>query len=159
MSFDNKILSEELDKIDKEHGGIDPHVLVDLARDPDYPLHSCFEWDDTKAGQSYRLTQARKLIKTVVIKTPSGLTTPKFLSVRIDNNVPPRLYEPVTRVVENRPKYTFAMQEALKQIEEVATMIEALSELASSENRRELVTSMRSTCSDLKTLASEAIRA
>jgi hypothetical protein len=42
-----------------------PADVVEKARDPDSPLHSHFEWDNTAAAEKYRLVQARTLIRTV----------------------------------------------------------------------------------------------
>ena len=52
-----------LSALAEAHGGkLDPETVVDVARDPDHPLHSHFEWDDSKAAHQYRLGQARALI-------------------------------------------------------------------------------------------------
>lgn len=49
----------------ERNGKIDPHDVIDEARDPDSVLHSHFEWDDTKAAEAYRMDQARTLIRSV----------------------------------------------------------------------------------------------
>jgi hypothetical protein len=53
--------------IHNEHGRLTPPLVVDTARDPAHPLHSSFEWDDEIAGESYRLVQARELIRSITI--------------------------------------------------------------------------------------------
>lgn len=53
-----------------------PGEVVTAARDPESPLHDMFEWDDGKAAESWRLEQARGLIRSVQVK----ITT-------IENNV------------------------------------------------------------------------
>lgn len=47
-------------------GELQPVDVVNDARNPNSPLHSFFEWDDTKAAQEHRLAQARVLIRAVV---------------------------------------------------------------------------------------------
>ena len=54
-----------LAKISEKHGHITPEFVVQEARNVKNPLHNSFEWDDTEAGNLYRLTQARFLIRTV----------------------------------------------------------------------------------------------
>jgi len=49
-------------------GRLDPHDVLDVARDPRSPLHSRFEWDDTTAAEAYRVDQARTLIRSVKIE-------------------------------------------------------------------------------------------
>jgi hypothetical protein len=51
----------------RQHDGeLKPEFVVNDARNPNSPLHSFFEWDDTEAAEQYRLNQARRLIRTVV---------------------------------------------------------------------------------------------
>lgn len=44
-----------------------PADVVRAASDPKHPLHSRFEWSDTKAAKAYRLWQARELIAKVYV--------------------------------------------------------------------------------------------
>jgi hypothetical protein len=61
------IIAAELQRLAGEHGGVlQPSVVVESARDPQSPLHSNFEWDDTQAAHQWRLEQARNLIRVVV---------------------------------------------------------------------------------------------
>jgi len=58
----------ELEKIRKAHGGkLNPPHIVQAASNPKHPLHADFEWDDTQAAHEYRLDQARRMIRVVVI--------------------------------------------------------------------------------------------
>ena len=45
-----------------------PEEIVEKARGTGTELHKCFEWDDTKAAEKYRLHQARQVIHHLVIK-------------------------------------------------------------------------------------------
>lgn len=55
----------------KGKGRLTPDMVLSDARKPTSPLHSYFEWDNLKAADSWRLEQARALIRsiTVVITT------------------------------------------------------------------------------------------
>lgn len=44
-----------------------PKQIVDKARNEEAELHKCFEWDDSKAAELYRLRQARTVIGNLVI--------------------------------------------------------------------------------------------
>jgi hypothetical protein len=58
-----------LQEIANQHDGIlRPEIVVDAARAKTSPLHSSFEWDNTKAAEAHRLWQARQLIISVTIK-------------------------------------------------------------------------------------------
>lgn len=47
-------------------GELTPKDVVDDARNPNSPLHSYFEWNDSAAAEAFRLSQARGLIRAVV---------------------------------------------------------------------------------------------
>ena len=68
---------------------LQPAAVVQAARDPNSPLHSQFEWDDSAAAQAYRLWQARALINRVVVnfETTTGTVEHKvFVSLTSDRN-------------------------------------------------------------------------
>lgn len=48
-------------------GMLQPQSVVETARDPDHPLHDCFDWDDGSAAEKYRLVQARGLIRRLKV--------------------------------------------------------------------------------------------
>jgi len=50
-----------------KHGEVRPTFLIKAAKSPNSPAHNAFEWDDTYAGQEYRLMQARQWIRRVEI--------------------------------------------------------------------------------------------
>ena len=59
-------IRDELQRMDAKYNGLKPSIVVTEAKPKSSPLHSSFEWDDTKAGHEYRLAQARKLIRVIV---------------------------------------------------------------------------------------------
>ncbi len=64
-------LRSELTGIYKRNGELTPKIVVDEARSEDAPLHNRFEWDDSIAGEEYRLIQAARLIRVVRIEYTS----------------------------------------------------------------------------------------
>lgn len=55
---------DELQKIHDENDGVlRPTDVVEFARNPNTALHRRFQWDDGKAAELYRLSQARGLIR------------------------------------------------------------------------------------------------
>lgn len=62
-----QIAAERLQHIRETSGEITPRNVVDDARSDNSPLHKCFEWDNDKAADNYRLSQARKLIGAIVV--------------------------------------------------------------------------------------------
>ena len=151
-------IQEELEKIDVEENGIVPDRVVELASDPTHPLHQCFEWDDGEAAHKYRLWQARQLIKRVVIQTPAGSTTPKYVSVKVNYDERHRKYEPIERVVRDQDKFDFAINQCLTKVKDLAQTIEALNEYADNNAARVVhIAEMKRTCDELENLAATSI--
>lgn len=77
-------IGEALAKISASGAGsLTPSAVVDAARLPRHVLHPHFEWDDQKAAESWRLDQARILIRCIHIEdeeAPEG-RAPAFISV------------------------------------------------------------------------------
>ena len=63
-----QIAGEELEKIEARDGEITPAAVVDAARPDDSALHKVFEWDDEKAAEQYRLSQASCFIRCIAVK-------------------------------------------------------------------------------------------
>ena len=56
-----------IEDIKKERGGITSQLLVIEASKEDSPLHDCFEWDETKAANGYRVEQGRLLLMNLIV--------------------------------------------------------------------------------------------
>ncbi len=79
-----------LEKIAAEHNGrLKPEDVVNAARDQAHPLHQYFEWDDKIAAESYRLDQARGIIRLVRVEDTnmSDGTARAFISISDDIGV------------------------------------------------------------------------
>lgn len=68
-----------------------PEVLVEDGRHPDSPLRKYFEWDDKKAGEAYRISQAKKLLSYLYVVEPRTRETPKVeVTVPAPVKTPPK---------------------------------------------------------------------
>jgi len=56
----------ELEKIKKKQGKLTPQLVLKEAKKRKSPLHDYFVWDDSEAGQQWRLQQARTMIGNIV---------------------------------------------------------------------------------------------
>jgi hypothetical protein len=101
-----QIAGDALEDMQVENGGrLTARIVVDAARPIDAPLHPAFEWDDVKAAELHRESQARHLIAAIRIVQPR--TDPKqkpqmiHAFVNIEEQVgdeKQRAYVPVARV-------------------------------------------------------------
>lgn len=61
-------IGDALETLSEKHGGIlSQQIVLKEARKKRSPLHSYFEWDDAAAARSYRLVQASRILRAVVI--------------------------------------------------------------------------------------------
>lgn len=76
----------ELVRIYERDGVLTPDAVVGDAAAKTSPLHPHFEWDNKKAAHSFRLDQARELIRlrSVDIERPDGGTTRVNAWVNLD---------------------------------------------------------------------------
>ena len=56
----------EFQRLKRTHGNLTNEAIVEAARDESSPLHNAFEWNDSIAGQRYRLTQAGEMKRALV---------------------------------------------------------------------------------------------
>lgn len=124
--------AKELERIRKGHGGLlRPVHVVESARDEDNPLHSYFEWDDSKAAQRYRLDQARDLIQVVVRVLPNTNTPYRvYVSLQSDRERPMGGYRTTVDVLSDGEMRTEALAMALAELEAVKERYGHLKELA-----------------------------
>lgn len=61
------LVVRELEKLSKRHGELRPADVVRAASSPAHPFHNYFEWDDTIAAAKFRIVQAQKLLRVVIL--------------------------------------------------------------------------------------------
>lgn len=109
-------LRGELMAVRQQEGKLTPQIVVDVARDPEHPLHSRFEWDDAVAGEAHRRQQAHDLIrKARIVYQAADESGPPRL-VRAFVAIPTQdghVFDPVEEVVED----PFRRQLALNDME------------------------------------------
>lgn len=67
--IDSATVQQEVLRIVAENGDqAAPVALLEAAKAPDSPLHKFFTWDDSEAGQRYRIAQAGALYRRVTLK-------------------------------------------------------------------------------------------
>lgn len=83
LTGDAQAVGEELERLKAAHGGITAHLVVKKAAAPNSALHSYFEWNDTRAAEAHRLSQAGHLIRcvAVVIEPEPASEAPAAVSV------------------------------------------------------------------------------
>lgn len=120
--------AKELGRIYEKHGKLSPTVVVDEARPAESPLHPAFEWDDSKAAEFYRRSQAKDLIYSVEIIEES-----QPIPQRIYTYIPSvEAYIPTQVVVSDVDLYVEAREEFAKRFNEALCSLQRFERIARS---------------------------
>lgn len=115
-----------------QHGGmLRAEDVVAAASDARHPLHEHFEWDDSVAAGSFRLWQARELIKVVVTVLPQGheATMQCYVSLSPDRVEDGGGYRAMVDVLNDSALRAQLVQDALYELERLAAKWNVLDEL------------------------------
>lgn len=127
IPVDAQTAGEELERIYREKGTLNPAGIVDESRDSAAPLHPCFEWDDVTAAEKYRQTQAQMIVRSIVTvqDTPNRepVETRAFVSVRQE-------YKPIEVVTSSEEQMQELLRTALAELMTFQRKYSILSELA-----------------------------
>lgn len=152
--------SNELTRIYKRDKCLQPSVLLKEAKPKTSVLHDDFEWNDKVAGNEYRLSQARRIIRTTPVKVSDAGVRQRFV------HVPPAQIEgPTARIIEREGVYKPMAVVAANEDEYGRALKELLAHLRASEQAvRELKKAggesvkMLPTLSDALKLAKDTVR-
>lgn len=119
-------VGEELELLGDE---ILPERVVEVAKNENSEMHNYFEWDDAKAGQEYRIIQARKIIgnlKVTIVK--SEITEP--IHVRAFVNTKRNTgYKNIEAVISNVDEYALLLSKAYKELTTIKEKYQQLEEI------------------------------
>ena len=121
-----RVAGEECERLAASPEGLSPSSLLDASRSPNAPLHDCFEWDDDKAAELYRLKQAGDLIRNIVIEREEGHER-AFVNVR---PAPVGAYHSIERVLDSDEWRASLLQSAKRDAELFIDKYRRLSEAA-----------------------------
>lgn len=120
-----------MDEIREEHGRLTPPIVLAVASDPTHPLHHRFEWDDTVAGERYRLQQAHGLITEVRVeyRAASGSVEAvrAFHAIRAADRSEYD-YQPIEDVMSDPLRRKILMADMKRQIDELVARYERIDE-------------------------------
>lgn len=105
------VVAGELDRLYRQHKEITPTAVVAAARPKGAVLHPAFEWDNRKAGDEYRLWQARQIVRSVtIVNTETGTESPAYVHVTVAQQAEGQ-YLPAQIVIENVDLFARALSE------------------------------------------------
>ena len=140
-------------------GEVSASQLVDASRPRTSPSHNAFEWNDAKAGEEYRLWQARGYLRRISVTTSETQQE----AVRLIN-IPPAdskvegregRYKPITDVVQIEDEYERALRQLKSQLDKIQFAYEELLKAGEKKNvkvpkMRHWIDSMRETLNEAR---------
>lgn len=121
----------------EEQGRLTPNELVRVSAPEDAPLHNSFEWNDERAASLYRETQARYIIRSLVVTRENKEPTRAFVSLTRTSES--HEYHSIDAVLKSKDDTESLLQQAhrdmlafvrkYKNLQELATVIEAIERL------------------------------
>lgn len=122
----------------KRDGALTPQAVVAASKKATAPLHGCFEWDNERAGEAYRMDQARYLIRSHVIiyRQNEGAepeTSRSFVSLselRMAADETEYSYRPVTAILKDDVMRSAYLASILREIESFKRRYASINELA-----------------------------
>lgn len=121
---DAQLVAEEIASIGES---ATPAQIVDKGRDPGSELHKCFEWDDSKAAESYRIQQARQVVCHLVIRETVREDKPPirfFFKPESGTG-----YQPTQAIVRNQDSYQALLKSAMRDLDALRVKYHSLGEL------------------------------
>lgn len=120
-----------------DYGVVEATRLVDAARPDESPAHNGFEWDDSLAGEQYRLMQARNWIKRVtVIYDDEACKLIHVPAVKVEEAQSNEgYYRPISEVVKVVTDFERALGQAVARFDTAKRALDDLRIAAERENR------------------------
>jgi len=132
VSIDADKAGRELARIEKAEGALTAEVVLDRARSSNSSLHGHFEWDDGKAAEQHRLSQAGELIRSITVdisrsNVEASRPIRAFVSVREDDQ---QHYVGTVRAMGDAELRQQVLARALAELEAFRKRYAELSELS-----------------------------
>lgn len=131
MSGDPDVIGTHVDRLWHRHGVLTPEMMLEDARRQRSPLHDQFNWDDEDAAERYRLAQARKVIRSLVVRYEDGseapITVRAFVKIAHDHS---HNYGPIHFAMSNEQIQNEVLHQALFELDAFMQKYRTLNELA-----------------------------
>ena len=124
-----KDAAQEIANLRKSAGRVNAETLLEKAADPDSCLHGMFEWNDDQAAHEFRLTQARLVLRSLVIDTPDGNVGRMLVAVSVGSSGG-RDYVPVQQAMKVPEWREEVLEEALRDLRAFRVRYNTYKELA-----------------------------
>lgn len=132
ISIDPNKAGRELARIEKAEGSLTAEVVLERAKSANSSLHDHFEWDDSRAAEQHRLTQAGELIRSITVDVSRSNLEPAkpvraFVNVREEEQ---RHYVGTARAMSDKELRQQVLARAYAELEAFRRRYAELTELS-----------------------------
>lgn len=113
---DPEEVGRTIEKLSKQTGGeVSPAMVVEEAKKKNSPLHNCFEWNNTKAAEKWRIHQARLLLGSIVInfEYSEAQTIRAFLNIQTPEK---QTYSHIDSIINDEAKMQFVIDQLKRKL-------------------------------------------
>lgn len=121
--------------IEKRDGSVTKASLLEASRPEDSPTHKCFEWDDHKAAEQWRLNQAGAIIRDLQIEYVDSesdsepTVIPMFVNVKPSGLLDEGVYKSAEIAVRNENDNATIISNAIRDLEKFKKKYETIASL------------------------------
>lgn len=126
----NAVMDEMEEKLGRD---VEAQDVLDAARPEKSPLHGLFTWDDSKAAEQFRLSQARCVIRCLRVTPiePGVSAQPRRVRLAMGrNDERPGGYARAVTLRDDRHKADFVIAEGMRLLAGVRRRVEEIDEVA-----------------------------
>lgn len=125
FKVDANEVGKELEKLGDD---LTPDNVLEVAKDESNVMHNMFEWDDTVAGQKYRLWQARNIISNIRVNVISDDSEKRKIRAFVTTKKE-TVFEPIEKVVKNTDRYAILLNNAYRELNYIKYKYDTLAEI------------------------------
>lgn len=124
-----KVDANEVGKeLEKLGDNLTPDNVLEVAKDESNVMHNMFEWDDTVAGQKYRLWQARNIISNIRVNVISDDSEKRKIRAFVTTKKE-TVFEPIEKVVKDTDRYSILLNNAYRELNYIKYKYDTLAEI------------------------------
>jgi hypothetical protein len=128
--IDPAVAGKQMEKLAKRHNKeVTPQIIVDEAENELSPFHDLFEWDDIKAGRSWRIQQARSFIGSLVVEIIIDEPVEVRAFVNINKTNGGNVYCSISDVMDDDEKMQIIIGEAKRKLINISTQLKGFQKL------------------------------
>lgn len=128
-SVSAQTVGEELEKLEAKKPNFTAADVVNAARSTRSKLHKLFEWDDTKAAESWRTQQAKVMLHNLSVVTENAEPVRAFVRITAQSRDTAE-YMNITSAMEDEDSREIVLSNALMELKAFQKKYHALQEFS-----------------------------